>query len=125
MWDALVDAGVPGICRDTIRRLYEDQIGVVVGDKVSTIFHIDRGTKQGDPIRPPLCNCVLEGIFRKLKTSWKSKLLGIKIGDGDSLQNLRFADDVLIIDKFLSEVEDMLHGLSVLDNESVKPAFDP
>ena len=99
LWDALVEAEVPDKYIQTLQKLYNNQTGVVVGEKVSKEFSIDRGTKQGDPISPPLFNCVLERIFRKVKPDWNKKKYGFLMDSGALLQNLRFADDVLVIGK--------------------------
>ena len=41
-------------------RLYAEQKGSVTTDKVSDMFEIKRGTKQGDPLTSLLFNTVLQ-----------------------------------------------------------------
>ena len=75
---------------------------------------IQRGTKQGDPISPILVNSVLESIFRVIKRQWETRGYGVRLRQNasQSITNLRFADDVLLIGKSLHEVEEMLTDLS-------------
>ena len=87
------------------------QTGVVVEDQISKLFDIKRDTRQGDRISPPLFNCVLERIFWKVKPTWEAKKMGTIIETGQLLQDLRFADDVLIVVKSLREVELVLQDL--------------
>ena len=55
-------------------------------------FVIKRGRKQGDPLSPNLFNAVLEKACRELE--WEE--YGIMV-DGKRLNNLRFADDIVLI----------------------------
>ena len=72
---------------------------------------VARGVKQGDTISPKLFNAGLEEIFRKL--NWSS---GINI-NGERLNHLRFADDIVIVGEMTEEVEEMLREL---DRESAR-----
>uniref|UniRef100_A0A914VNL8 Reverse transcriptase domain-containing protein n=1 Tax=Plectus sambesii TaxID=2011161 RepID=A0A914VNL8_9BILA len=82
-----------------------------------TLFHrplhipVARGVKQGDTISPKVFNAGLEEIFRKL--NWSS---GINI-NGELLNHLRFADDIVIVGETIEEVEEMLREL---DRESAR-----
>ena len=93
-----------------------DKSGKIVADKISKAFPINRGSKQGDPISPTLFNAVLEMVMRKLKPQWLEKGFGVDFGEAGSdvdthLQNLRFADDVLLVGASLEQVTEMLEGL--------------
>ena len=85
----------------------------------SRAFRITRGTKQGDPVSPPLFNAVLEKAMTKIKAKWLQKGWGIRVGPypGDLLQNLRFADDVLLVAKSIKVLKQMLADLSVAAGE--------
>uniref|UniRef100_A0A914UNI2 Reverse transcriptase domain-containing protein n=1 Tax=Plectus sambesii TaxID=2011161 RepID=A0A914UNI2_9BILA len=72
---------------------------------------VARGVKQGDTISPKLFNASLEEIFRKL--NWSSS---INI-NGERLNHLRFADNIVIVGEAIEEVEKMLREL---DRESAK-----
>ncbi len=62
--------------------------------------------KQGDPLSANLFNSVLEEIFRKL--DWEEK--GVKI-NGQWLNNLRFADDIVLISSNIDESKVMADEL--------------
>ena len=74
--------------------------------KVSEPFAIERGVRQGDPISPKLFNAVIGEIFKKADLD-----NGINI-DGERLQNLRFADDVVLVTKTTKEMEEHLNKLN-------------
>ena len=103
---------VPKQYMRVLRNPYKHQTGEVVADRVSRSFDITRGTKQGDPISPPLFNAVLELILSRLKPRWEQKGCGIRLREGCTLTNLRFADDLLLAGASLKEVEQMLLELS-------------
>ncbi|XP_030765246.1 uncharacterized protein LOC115889402 [Sitophilus oryzae] len=68
---------------------------------------IKRGVRQGDTISPELFITVLEHAFKML--AWQQK--GIVI-DGERLNHLRFADDIVIVSDSLGEIKDMLQELN-------------
>lgn len=61
-----------------------------------------RGVKQGDLLSPNIFNSILEYVFQKI--NWKGKRIRI---NGRYLDNLSFADDLVLIGKNLKEVQDM------------------
>ena len=67
---------------------------------------IKKGVRQGDTISPKLFTATLEGIFKTL--DWSQK--GINI-NGEHMNHLRFADDIVTISSNLSELETMLQEL--------------
>ncbi len=69
-------------------------------------FALGRGVKQGDPLFPNLFNSVLEEIFRKL--DWEGKGLI----NGQWLNNLRFADDIVLISSNMDELKVIAEGSS-------------
>jgi hypothetical protein len=112
LWNALWTQGVPQRCIYILIQLYRDASATVKLDCMSKRFSLKRGVRQGDPASPQLFNAVLESIFRKLKSKWAAGGFGIKIDDGESLTNLRFADDVLLVASSLQEVRAMLADLA-------------
>jgi hypothetical protein len=110
---ALTEQGVPGAYVDLILRLYKGQTRKVRCDKMSREFEIGRGTKQGDPISPVLFNAVLESIMRKVVHKWARKGWGVNLAGGYKLllQNLRFADDVLLIGRSHVQIQGMILDL--------------
>ena len=92
--------------------MYALQAGTIVADTESQTFRISQ-EKQGVPMSPQLLNGVLERIMKKLKERWSAGGWGLDLGEGGRLQNLHFADDVLIIGTALSEVQKMLEEMSI------------
>jgi len=83
-------------------RLHKDS------DKVK----IAKGVRQGDTISPKLFTACLESIFRKI--NWERKGLNI---NGQYLNHLRFADDIILMSETAEELQDMLIDLK---RESLK-----
>lgn len=79
---------------------------VKLWEKTNTI-HIRRGVRQGDTISPKLFISALEEIFRKM--DWSEK--GINI-DGERLNHLRFADDIVLISNNLQDLQIMISDLN-------------
>ena len=111
IWKALLSQHVPPEYVRVLQRVYEGQTGQIIADKSSRPFDLGRGTKQGDPLSPALINAVLEHIMRKVKAKWKSRKLGIRVGV-QLLNNLRFADDLLLIGSSWVQVKCMLEDLA-------------
>ena len=116
LWKALQDQEVPDGYVALLKSLYSDQVGNVKTDRLSKDFQIERGTKQGDPLSSLLFNCVLEDIMRKTKDLWAQRGYGLQIGflDKTKINNLRFADDVLLISTSLPHITKMLKDMIVI-----------
>ena len=104
LWEVLKDQGLHSDYIDIIKRLYDGQTAYVQAGAASRRFPLLRGVKQGDPVSALLFIAVMEQCFRSLKKRWKStnrrrsgQYFGIVIDDpGNTLSNLRFADDILL-----------------------------
>ncbi|XP_030763055.1 uncharacterized protein LOC115887721 [Sitophilus oryzae] len=70
---------------------------------------LERGVKQGDTIPPKLCTLAQEEVFKNLE--WDTK--GISV-DGIRLNHLRFADNIVLIGKNITELDEMLNELHLL-----------
>ena len=100
---------------DTLERLYRSQTGQIVADRKSKRCAIKNGTKQGDPLSPALFNALLEVVMRRLKEKWLRSKWGLRLTSTvpmQFLQNLRFADDVLLIGRTMPQIRGMLEDLS-------------
>ena len=71
---------------------------------------VGKGIRQGDSISPKLFSAVQEGVFQNL--NWDE--VGIKI-NGEYLNHLRFADDIIL---FASNAEELQTRMEELSNES-------
>lgn len=74
----------------------------------SRSFAIQRGIRQGDPVLPTLCNCVLHERIEKLIQSWAYRGYGYKLCSKDAMLSLHFADDILLVSKSLKEITIMV-----------------
>jgi hypothetical protein len=119
VWNALEEQKVPKQYMNTLKKLYEGQSGTIVANHESRPFGITRGTKQGDPISPPLFNAVLEKAMARVKGMWLKRGWGIQMGslDGERLLNLRFADDILLVSRSLRVLKRMLEELQIAVRE--------
>ena len=73
---------------------------------------MQRGIKQGDPIRPALFNAVLQERMANIARKWEQKGYGIQVsGTNRPLTNLRFADDILLLGRSPKQVTEMLDDL--------------
>lgn len=75
-------------------------------EKKGPLFDIGRGVRQGDPLSPVLFNTCLEELFNNL--DWQNS--GLRV-NGRYLNNLRFADDVVLIAKSKEELKYMIEDL--------------
>jgi len=115
LWQALGEQQVPKGYIAILRNLYNNQSAQVKTDKMSRKFTIQKGTKQGDPLSSMLFNSLLEKMMSAVKDKISSKKYGIQMGTSDSsrITNLRFADDVLLLGRSLSQVTAMLEEVYV------------
>ena len=72
----------------------------------SDLFPIKRVVRQGDPISPKLFTAAIEDIFRKAELTD-----GIDM-DGETLTDLRFADDVALLTKTPQQMESQMNTLN-------------
>ena len=120
LWKALREVGVEDSHIEILQKLYDGQVAAVVAGAVSRDFSLMRGVKQGDPISGLLFISVLEVCFRKLKKKWaqlnekrSGSFFGMVVDDeSESLTNLRFADDVLLVASSISDAKKMLTHLA-------------
>ena len=74
-------------------------------------IRIEKGVRQGDTLSPNLFTAALEEIFKRTITQ-----KGIRV-NGVQLNNLRFADDIIL---FAENIEDLHQMLTSLDEEGKK-----
>ena len=110
LWAALKEQLVPCGYIQVLQNLYKDQHAQVKTERLSRTFAIHRGTKQGDPLSSMLFNALLEKMISSVKRQIDGKKYGIQMGPSDEtrMTNLRFADDVLVIGRSLSQISHML-----------------
>jgi len=119
LWTVLQECGVPEHYVVVLQRLYEKQTAVVSLDEESGPFELKRGVKQGDPVSALLFILVMDHCMQSLKEKWanasvhrKGLPFGMRVDGGESLTNLRFADDILLVASSKGDVGKMLRQLA-------------
>lgn len=112
IWHALKQQRIPLKYIRIFKNIYDGSKANLKLEREGPKFNIKRGVKQGDPASAKLFIAVLEMIFRKL--NWAQ--YGIKI-DGETLTHLRFADDIVLIERKEENLQNMLNQLT---KESMK-----
>lgn len=112
IWESLKNQGISSSYITTIKNIYSDNEARIQLDTLGRKFKIEKGVRQGDPLSPKLFSAVLENIFRKL--DWKR--FGLNI-NGEKLNHLRFADDIVLLEENAAHLEEMI---KTLNEESMK-----
>ncbi|KHN80360.1 Retrovirus-related Pol polyprotein from type-1 retrotransposable element R2, partial [Toxocara canis] len=108
---ALVDQGISSEYASLLKEANSGRSTEITLFDRAVRIPLRRGVKQGDIISPKLFTACLEMVKRKIK--WKG---GIII-DGEKLNHLRFADDIVL---FASNSTELTQMLRELENESKK-----
>ena len=112
IWQAIKSQGVENKYIRILRNIYSQSSAQVQLERISEEFPINKGVRQGDPISPKLFSAVLETIFRNL--DWDEYGLNI---NGEKLNHLRFADDLVLFSECPKTLQKMLQQLA---DESMK-----
>lgn len=113
MWTTLQSYGVGKRLTAILRDIGErSRMAVRVGQDIGDWFEMSVGTKQGDPVSPNLFIITLERVMDKIRDS-KS---GISV-NGTQINNLRFADDIDLIEE---ELEQLQKNIQILKTEGTK-----
>jgi Reverse transcriptase (RNA-dependent DNA polymerase) len=103
---ALKEQKIPEKYIRIVKNIYDNCEASISLQKEGEKFKLQRGVKQGDPMSPKLFNAALEFVFRQLK--WEK--LGLNI-NGRMLNNLRYADDIVLFSESKDELIKMIHDL--------------
>lgn len=106
IWKALRSQGVHPKYIRILENLYKESTSKIQTERKGPAFKIKKGVRQGDPLSPKLFSAVLEHIFRKI--DWDT--FGINI-NGEKLNHLRFADDLILLNENPEGLEIMLTQL--------------
>lgn len=106
IWEALEAQGIDNKYIRLIAKIYKNMKAKIKTERIGEYFPIKRGVRQGDPMSPKLFSAVLEYVFRCLE--WDNYGLNI---NGVQLNHLRFADDIILISKDPTNLQEMLRQL--------------
>ncbi|GFR83492.1 endonuclease-reverse transcriptase [Elysia marginata] len=113
IFDALRQIHINEKYVNILENIYQNATAKVHIDNMeSELFPITRGVRQVDPISPKLFTAAIEMIFRKAELK---HCLNI---DGETLTNLRFADDVALVTEDTKSMEEQLNNLNKISLES-------
>ncbi|CAB3228197.1 unnamed protein product [Arctia plantaginis] len=107
IWKALKCQGVQMKYIRILNIIYSGSTAQVKLETTGEPFPVQRGVRQGDPVSPKLFTAVLEMIFRNLE--WED--IGLNI-NGQKLNHLRFADDLILFSEDSRRLERMLQQLA-------------
>jgi hypothetical protein len=108
IWAVLQSYGVETKMVMLLQKIYEKaQSAVRIGKDRGDWFQTDVGTRQGDPLSPLLFIAYLERVMDELKQN----TCGINIS-GIIVNNLRFADDIDLIDEDYSSLQNQIELVS-------------
>ena len=97
-----------------IQEIYNNSESRIILEKNGPYLPINRGVKHGDPLSPALFNCTLEDLFRKV--NWTNKCIQI---NGRYRNNLRFADDLVLIGSSKIELTEMINEINPEDKKYI------
>ncbi|CAF1667422.1 unnamed protein product, partial [Adineta ricciae] len=101
IWATLKSYGVDTKIITLLQNIYEkSQSAVRIGNDYGEWFQTDVGTRQGDPLSPLLFIVYLERVMDQVRQN----TCGINVS-GILINNLRFADDIDLIDEDLSSLQ--------------------
>ena len=105
VFEALEKHGVPSKIINIIKETKTDGTAQIRTEKLSEKIKIQKGVRQGDTLSPVIFIAVVEEIFKKIPSD-----SGINI-NGQALNNLRFADDTVLIATGEEEMQLLLDTL--------------
>jgi hypothetical protein len=111
VFQALTKHGVPTKLKNILKETYQDGTAQIRTELLSEKIKIQKGVRQGDTLSPVLFTAAVEEIFKRT-----DQTSGINI-NGSKLNNLRFADDIIL---FGNTEEELQKNLQTLNNEGRK-----
>jgi hypothetical protein len=110
--NALTEQGVDKTYIQLLNDINKEAKAAVKLHKETREFSVRKGVRQGDSISPSLFTATLEHVFRRL--NWDKYGLCI---NGERLNNLRFADDIVLIANDPANLQIMLNELALVSQE--------
>ena len=106
LWKILQEMGVPDHLTCLLRNLYAGQEAIVrTGHGTTDWFQVGKGVRQGCIMSSYLFNLYAEYIMRNVRLD--EAQAGVKIA-GRNINNLRYADDAILMAKSEEELKNLL-----------------
>uniref|UniRef100_A0A3P8U2M2 ribonuclease H n=1 Tax=Amphiprion percula TaxID=161767 RepID=A0A3P8U2M2_AMPPE len=106
VFKALKQHGVEDNYINILKETYDGGTAQVRTDTVSRKICVMKGVRQGDTLSPVMFTVALEEIFRRIEYE-----TGLNI-NGDRLNNLRFADDIILFTESEEQLGRLLNDLN-------------
>jgi hypothetical protein len=106
VFDAMERHGAHEKYINIIKETYREGTAQVKTDILSRKFQIKKGVRQGDTLSPQMFIAALEEIFKRVNTD-----TGLNI-NGQILNNLRFADDIILFAETEHKLKNLLDDLN-------------
>ncbi|KAK9871609.1 hypothetical protein WA026_012988 [Henosepilachna vigintioctopunctata] len=114
LWTILLEMGTPPHLIHLVKRLYENNNAKIrANNTLSSNFKSNAGVRQGCILSPILFNTYTEHIMRRVMEGWTG---GISVG-GRRINNLRYADDTVIIAASKEEMQEIMTRLCSISEE--------
>ena len=105
----LQEMGIDGKDIRVLKNLYWEQMAAIsIDGEISEWTYIKRGVRQGCVISPDLFSLYPEIIMKKVKQ--RSDYLKFTV-NGVNIQNIRYADDTVLLARIKVDLENLLHIL--------------
>ena len=106
VFDALRRYGVEEKYINILKETYKGGTAQIRTEMLSRKISIIKGARQGDTLSPVMFTSAVEEIFKRVNIE-----IGINI-NGEILNNLRFADDIILFAKTEEELKNLLEDLN-------------
>jgi hypothetical protein len=106
LWAALKEQNIEDKYIRIFKKIYENSTAKIQLDKLGREFRLSRGIKQGCAVSPKFLNGALQKIINGI--NWDDD--GFPINN-EKIQELRFADDVVLVAKSKDEIQWMMEKL--------------
>ena len=104
----MMDMGYPLHLIDLLAKLYRKQLAKVkVAGTLSEWFHVKKGVQQGCVLSPYLFNILAEMVMRETLDGFQGRLQS----GGRIVTNLRYADDITLLDTSEAELQELVDRL--------------
>ena len=110
LFHKLEDMNINGNFLLTLQNMYENtKCAVKLNNKLTQFFPCMQGVRQGDPLSPILFNLYINDIFKELKEAGCDP---VYLKDGDPINGLAYADDLVLISRTREGLQKAIDTLS-------------